>query len=497
VPDVTTRVPLLGYTTDAMGRDEFVTIPLFAVDRVNLAGPADLTTQPADAPNVQTISPITGQEVDTRYGCWLDMNQPTPLFLQLARPGDFDNKTGYFNTGIFTTQSINAAFNRATHQCLIAEIAFDVPIPPNADSSTSDKLAQHNLAYIDGPNPGATGSRRMPHPFQIQASTKVTKHVDELMFAWGKTPAGSTASIYLPGVTAAEILALADSLYPYHTLSAQDPYTITTPTGPLTFVPTPRNTGLLAGLLTVDLPPGIRHGDLYTIVVRQLTDATKFVGRGGSFTRNPDARDASAGVPKTRAIVVKQSTPAILTWRRVLGAFQINLRIRTKQNLLVPEEHRLALFRWIAENVLPENRWYPVMQRYIAQLAAGVTGFGGNPADIPPSPTGNVPGQPSPVEKHRQEHHEVTGKVSGLVFDHFGDFEGFILETPGGDLQRFHSREKRVMNILREALEERIWVTVVREPKPQSACRRPAASGADRRQRPDRQGNGRSGRGAQ
>ena len=41
------------------------------------AGPADLTKQLPDTPNVQTISPVTGKEIDTYYGCWLDMNQPT------------------------------------------------------------------------------------------------------------------------------------------------------------------------------------------------------------------------------------------------------------------------------------------------------------------------------------------------------------------------------------------------------------------------------------
>jgi hypothetical protein len=473
VPDVSPRVPLLGVVTDAMGQNEFVTIPFFAVDRVNLAGPTDLTTQPADTPNVQTIAPISGQEVDTYYGCWLDMNQPTPLFPQFAKAGDFDNRTSYFNStpsSPFEIQSINAAFTRASHQCLIAEIAFDdVAIPSNADSSTSDKLAQRNLAYIDAPNPGAAGFRRLPHPFQIQASTKLTKNVDELMITWGKTPPGSSASIYLPGVTAAEILALADSLYSYHTLSAQDPYTITTPTGPLTFVPIPRNTGLLAGLLTVDLPQGIKDGDRYSIVVRQLTDATA-LGRGASSDATPDGRIVSAGLFATR-LPVKKSVSRIVAWRRVVGAFQINLRISTKQKLLVPEEHRLALFRWIAKNVLPENRWHPVMQRYIAQLAVRVAGYGGNPGSIPASPTGNVPGFPSPVAKHEHEHGEVTGKVNGLIFDHFGDFEGFILETHFGALERFHSREERVMNILREALEKRIWITVRREEKPHEEVR--------------------------
>jgi hypothetical protein len=389
-PNVSRRVPLLGVVTDSMGHDEFVTIPFFAVDRVNLAGPADLTTQPADTPNVQTISPITGTEVDTYYGCWLDINQPTLLFPQFAKSGDFDNRTGYFNSTGFTIQSINAAFTRASHQCLIAEIAFDdVPIPYNADSSTSDKLAQRNLAYIDGPNPGAPGSRRMPHPFQVQASTKATIHVDELMFTWGKTPAGSMASIYLPGVTAFEILALADSLYPYHTLSMLDQNTIVTPTGPVTFVPIPRNTGLLAGLLTVDLPPGIRDGDLYTIVVRQLTDSMTLVGRGRSSAGNTEVPKAPKRTRESKALAVKQTSQPVLSWRRVLGAFQINLRISTKQNLLVPEEHRLALFRWITENVLPENRWYPVMQRYIAQLAVRVTGFGGDPDMVVPDPNGD------------------------------------------------------------------------------------------------------------
>jgi hypothetical protein len=112
------------------------------------------------------------------------------------------------------------------------------------------------------------------------------------------------------------------------------------------------------------------------------------------------------------------------------------------------------------------------MQRYIEQLAIRVLHYGGNPVDILPSPTGAItaPAEVCLVDKHRHEHHEhehheVTGKVNGLVFDHFGDFEGFILETRLGELERFHSREKRVLEIAGDALEERSWVTVVREPK--------------------------------
>jgi len=476
VPDVTPRVPLLGVQTDAVGQDEVVTIPFFAVDRVNLPGPADLTTQPPDTPNMQTITPQTGAEVDTYYGSWLDMNQPTPLFPQFVKANDFDNATGYFGTSGFGTQSINAAFTRAPHQCLIAEIAFDdVPIPHNADSSTSDKLAQRNLGYVDGPNPGVPGSRRMPHPFQVQASSAATKRVDELMITWGTTPAGSTASIFLPGASASDVIALADAMYPYHTLSVQDPYTITTPTGEMTFVPIPRSTGFIPGLLTVDLPAAVRHGDLHTIVVRQLTDMTQFPGDLGF---NP--KRSKRGPQTTRRAAEARRQLSILEWRRVLGAFQINLNITTKQNLLVPEEHRLALFKWISDSVLPENRWYPVMQRYVLQLATRVSGFGGNPAEIPPSPTGSIPGVRDGDGRDRDEDHAVTGKVVGLAFDHFGDFEGFVVEVEEGELWRFHSRERRVLELVSRALEERILVTVVRERERRGQMRSIILHGAGR-----------------
>jgi hypothetical protein len=264
----------------------------------------------------------------------------------------------------------------------------------------------------------------------------------------------------LPGVTAAEILALADRLYPFHALTAEDSHTIATPTGPLTFVPIPRSTGFLAGLLTVDLPTGIREGDIYQIVVRQLTDAREIVKRGAAGGNNTDVGAVAAKAGSRKAFLSQRPKYEILTWRRVLGAFQIDLRISTKRKLLVPEERQLALFRWIAGNVLPQSRWYPVMQRYIVQLAGRVTGFGGNPAGILPSPTGNVSGLPSHIGKH---HHEVTGKVSGLVFDHFGDFEGFMLETQFGEMQHFRSREHRVKELLLDAMEARTWVSVLRE----------------------------------
>lgn len=136
------KIALLGVE----GRPEYVAVPCFATERVNLNQPADMKTQ-TDPPNVQMITTVPGQEVDTYFGCWLDVNQTTPFliplppFLQSAWDGPW--------TG---TESLNGAIAFAPHQCLVAEIRFDdTPIPNGAASSTSDKLAQRNIAWLDGP----------------------------------------------------------------------------------------------------------------------------------------------------------------------------------------------------------------------------------------------------------------------------------------------------------------------------------------------------------
>ena len=150
------KVPLLGVQNDQNGTPEYVTIPCFAVPRVNLAGPADMNDQPEDTPNAYTIDVNPGVEVDSFFGCWLDINQPQQTFLVQTVPANVD---GPFSG---TLSSFNEVITKAPHQCLVAEIRFDdTPIPLGANSATSDKIAQRNIAWIDGPNPGVFESRRM------------------------------------------------------------------------------------------------------------------------------------------------------------------------------------------------------------------------------------------------------------------------------------------------------------------------------------------------
>jgi hypothetical protein len=54
---------------------------------------------------------------------------------------------------------------------------------------------------------------------------------------------------------------------------------------------------------------------------------------------------------------------------------------------------------------------------------------------------------------------EHTGKISGLVYDRFGDFEGFVLQTEHGS-HRFHSREKDIELLVQKAWRERLRLRV-------------------------------------
>jgi hypothetical protein len=137
------KIPLLGVESVG-GSNEYVTIPCFASERVNLNGPADMNQQ-IDTPNAQFIKTSASQEVDWYFGCWLDVNQ-TNQFLIPTPPNSPSQWDGPWTTA---TESLNGAIFVAPHQCLVAEIRFDdTPIPTGADTATSDKLAQRNIAWL-------------------------------------------------------------------------------------------------------------------------------------------------------------------------------------------------------------------------------------------------------------------------------------------------------------------------------------------------------------
>jgi hypothetical protein len=444
------KVPLLGISADG---SEYVTVPFFATQRVPPT--ANMNTQ-TDPTNVQPISPPTGGGVEYAFfGAWLDTNQTVQVFP--FGPGA--NPDGPF-TG--TLYPILQMLTRGGHQCLVAEIVDDeAPIVNGANPSISDKIAQRNLAFTLVANPGVVASRLATHTFEIRPSPTTFdpsgQRPDELMIDWGRVPHGSVASIYLPAVAAADVLALAGKMYATHHLIATDAHTLECPTGGITYIPIPKGSGAnLAGLFSIELPLGIRRGQQFEVVVRQVTSA----GRIDVRSPTKAARGQLAYSP---------------AWRRVHGTFQITIPVSIKSEMLVPEERTLSVMRWIQEVIPPTDRWYPVMLRYVDQIAGRVAGLGGNPANVPPTGTGTWPGlgghgphhghpghgHPGHHAPGHHEHPSFTGKIEGVVYDHFGDFEAFVLETREGERHRFESREPQVHALVQRAWEHRISTTVI------------------------------------
>jgi hypothetical protein len=155
-----------------------------------------------------------------------------------------------------------------------------------------------------------------------------------------------------------------------------------------------------------------------------------------------------------------------LQWRRVLGAFQLTAPVRPRQTLLFREERHLSVLRWIAEAIPQHSRWHPVFDRYIDVIGDRVAAFGGDPSHVRPSPYGwPKRHEPAAHSGHRppgEERVRNTGKIAGLLFDRFGDFEGFVLETAEGE-RRFFSRERDIEALAERAWRERLRVTVFAE----------------------------------
>jgi hypothetical protein len=143
-----------------------------------------------------------------------------------------------------------------------------------------------------------------------------------------------------------------------------------------------------------------------------------------------------------------------------LGAFQLTIPVGAKDLLLPREERDLSVLRWIGEAIPHNSRWDRVFGRYVEEIAGRVTAFGGDPNNILPSPTGDGRRKhPCPEPDHeRQTSH--TGKISGLIFDRFGDFEGFLLDTEERE-RKFFSREKNMEELAGRVWRERLRVTVL------------------------------------
>jgi hypothetical protein len=358
---------------------EYVTIPFFAAPRVDTTQVSMTTQQDTRTVggvgygNIQNINGnASGKEVDTFFGCWLDINTGTSVLPIRADPVNLD---GPFTDPTNPPMPIGQAIARNLHQCLVAELVFDpVTIPLGSDTWDADKLAQRNIDW------SPVGSAEAATTFEIRptpAKAPPGEQPDELMIDWGSTPVGSVASIFLPGTDSDAVISLASRMYTRNPLSRLDDHTVRCRTGGITYLPIPRGAGPnYAGLLSIATPPTMRRGLTHSVVVRQITNATGPAGEPDGVG-GPQRR----GRAGARTAAARQSVSE-LKWRKVIGAFQLTMPVRAKASLLRREELGLAALKWVGEAIPRHNRWYPVFHHYLDAVAGRVKSFGGDPGKI-------------------------------------------------------------------------------------------------------------------
>lgn len=441
------------------GGQSLQTIPYFATD-INGTHDYDGTVPNANIRNVQI--PAGQDQVWAYYGCFLDIY----------------DASGNANLG-------------GTHHCIVAEVACsEAPIPTTTATGAApsplswDQLAQRNLQITLSENPKSRATHVAPQAFDLRPSKapiplpgQLLDLPDELMIDWGNTPPGSVATIYWPGLQATKVLALAHSIYGSHLLSAADSHTIQcVTTKGVTYIPIPHVSGVnFAGLMTVDLPASIHHGQVFDIMVRRVST------RRGHLAPPPPppphlnirTRSARDGGADEAPLGREEAKGDDFNWRQVCGAFQIRIPVTNRAVMLPQEEDTLAILKWRLQQKKAPYRWRPVWERYIELVEARVKGLGGNPEQIPPSLGGYPPGHHRPHPGHgeghereeRREHDRdhSTGKIDGVTYDRFGDFEGFHLRTEHGHERRYRAREDEIERLVLQAWRERWVVTVVGE----------------------------------
>lgn len=486
---------------------EWLSFPFFA------AGRAASPSAQADGGNVKDIA-AAGAEISTFFGALLDNNLPgaylpsTPTGGGAAKP--------------------LPDLLMSEHQCIVAQIEYaGAHIPDTSNPSTSDKLSQRNLAFSEVANPGLDASRQALHTFELERSPPLLadgRLPDELLLEWPTgTLEGTTVRLFVPGIRAADILDLADRLYPRHSLRQVDEHTVELPGGGTRFLPLPGSQARLPGLLTVEHPLGVRKGQRFDVSVRQVSRRARVVevrpkvdtlsreearrlvaelkpkarkavkgtgsavslGDGRTLLLDPSVLDGAGDVaflitapdPKQ----VREAARGTATWRQCIGAFQLGMPVSTKEAMLVHHLRLLSVLRWRAQSVRPGSRWYEVFRRYVEATADKVRALGGDPWAVPATSNGLIPlpgaraddprdpgtpperpgrGDTAAACEEAPARTRLTGKISGLQFDHFGDFEGFTLEDRAGDQHWCRSREGAVRELARGAWAGRQVVTV-------------------------------------
>ena len=415
-------------------------------------------------PNGNSLQTIPFFATDANGTHDYDGSNPNANIRTIQLSATEDKLWTYFGCFLDVYNAANQSLFPGTHHCIVAQIAYDgTPIVNSGGVTLSpentDKLAQRNLQITSSGNPGYPATHRIPQAFDVRASAQpqgggqLLDYPDELMIDWGNVPAGSLANIYWPQVNAQDVLNLASKLYGAHRLTAADAHTIQCKTTKgVTYVPIPVAPGTnFAGLFTVDLPNTIHVGQEFDARVRRITSRRLDLERGGGINVANSA--------------AKPGKPMVMrNWCYVTGTFQIQIPVGEDKTLLKPEENTLAILKWRLLQYPPAYRWRPVLERFIKYVSGRVSGFGGDPGTVKPSPTGMPHGGGGHGGPKGHGKSASTGPAksrrSSMTFSAI--LKASASRTADGE-HHFHDREGRIEDLVRRAWIDRILITVVAE----------------------------------
>lgn len=150
--------------------------------------------------------------------------------------------------------------------------------------------------------------------------------LDELVFFWNNLPKDSLVDIYLPGVAVTEIFNYRNLRHAPGTVQIVNENTLRLSVDQITYLPVPPFYGdNLAGLITVQLPKGIKKGQRFKVDVLQM--------------RTDEAR--------------------------TLGGFQLNIQVEKAFEIVHQEKNWLELFHRRLSITPKDNRWFPVLQKQV------------------------------------------------------------------------------------------------------------------------------------
>lgn len=379
-------VPLLG-----TAGGEIVSIPFFASERVETRqgrpGATSMASQTLDSTyEIRDIGPNpAGSEVTVFFGCWLDINQ-TRKRIPL-NPGGSDGPWPEA-----PCRSIQELI-RGRHVCAVAEVFFEPDLTQNGETpSTSDNLSQRNLAILHSDNPGGPASHTVAHTFEVKptfdglkddsdvvdvgevqllhraAGRRFDFQPDELLFRWYDLPPGSEVTVVFSDIDTSAIQALGRFRQSPLAFEALDKHTLRFTVAGATWMPIPGGRRLnIPALLTVKLPDTVTYGSEYRVSIHQVSGVTS----------------------------------------KIVGSSEFRIVVSKAELILEQEKRDLSVFKHILSTIPPDNRWYPLWQRYVYLTGQRVDALGGKADDVHPNPHGS--GRPYDPVKEEEDRPRPAG----------------------------------------------------------------------------------------